>query len=108
RARDERRIVPDLLIVAIALQGAFAQDSVRVQCRPHEVRSRGHVGDILPLTRDADVVDVGPARRDPWYLQSKYLIGSGDHSALTILSRSIKQKPRFCWPPVTSFPLPST
>src|SRR5262249_9876520 len=73
RAGRERRVVPYLLIVRVALEGTFAQDVVGIDLGGQRVASRRRLGHVLPLARDPDVVRVGPAGGDALVLAVEVL-----------------------------------
>src|SRR5262249_31749207 len=73
RAGRERRVVPDLLIVRVALEGTFAQDVVGIDLGGQRGASRRRLGELLPLARDPDVVRVGPAGGDALVLAVEVL-----------------------------------
>src|SRR5262245_49185921 len=73
RAGRERRVVPNLLVVRVALEGTFAQDVVGVGLGGQCVASRRRLGHVLPLARDPDVVRVGPPGGDALVLAVEVL-----------------------------------
>src|SRR5262249_23900972 len=73
RAGGERRVVPDLLVVRVALEGTFAQEVVGIDLGGQRVVSRRRLGHVLPLARDPDVVRVGPAGGDALVLAVEVL-----------------------------------
>src|SRR5207247_9084764 len=64
RAGRECRSVPDLVVIGVTLQRSFTQDVVGIDQSGQRVVSRGRIGNVLPLARNPDVVDVGPAGGD--------------------------------------------
>src|SRR4029450_2800156 len=73
RAGRERRVVPDLLVVGVALERAFAQDVVGIDLGRECVASRRRLGHVLPLAWNPDVVSVGPAGGDALVLAVEVL-----------------------------------